>query len=58
MQRGIYHPLTDYHPKAITQVSSDMFWVSTHGVSFLATLRAKFWGDSVTGISGELMSLS
>ena len=58
MQRGIYHPLTDYHPKTMKQVISDMFWVSTHGVSFLATLRVKFWGDSVTGISGELMSLS
>ena len=58
MQRGIYHPLTDYHPKTMKQVISDMFWLSTHGVSFLATLRVKFWGDSVTGISGELMSLS
>lgn len=44
--------------KRMKQVISDMFWVSTHGVSFLATLRVKFWGDSVTGTSGELMSLS
>ena len=53
MQRGIYHPLRDYHPKTMKQVVSDMFWVSTHGVSFPASLRVRwldrhFWGVDVS----------
>ena len=53
MQRGIYHPLRDYHPKTMKQVVSDMFWVSTHGASFPASLRVRwldrhFWGVDVS----------